>query len=622
MKKVIVLGAGYAGVLTAKKLEKKAKKANQEVEITLIDKNPFHTMLTELHEVAACRVDDSSIRIDLKKIFAGRNVNVVLDNISKVDYAQKSLAGQTKNYSYDYLVVATGCKPTYFGIPGAEEHGFPLWSYDDSIRLRDHIQEQFRNASAEIDPEKKKAMLNFFVVGGGFTGVEMAGELGEYSPIICKKYGIDPKDVQIHLIDFLDRIMPVIPKKITDKAMRRFEKIGVDVKLKTKVVSLGDGSIEYEGEDGKRVKALTNTVVWGAGTEGSEVAQAAEGLGLEPKTRGRIRTDKFLRSENDKNVYVAGDNMFYIPEGEKTSVPQMVENCEHCAGVIATNLLTQLSGQEPTVVYKPAFHGAMVCIGGRYAITHGGLPGKFFGMPSLFAGAAKHFINIIYFMQVLGWNKVGSYIWHEFMTIRNCRSITGGHFSNRSPTFLLMPLRFFTGNIFIYYFYRRFADASGSWFETDHLTPYFESLRRVFPTLIDINIFDQFSLKMFGGAGGYMHILFQATPISWFMETFVIASPSHIMFWQALIVITTLLIGLALVGGWFTTLASVYVIIYALVYMVTGGLSLANMWLIFAGIALMFGGGRSLSIDYYFMPWLKKKWKNAGWVKKWYLYND
>jgi len=618
-KKVVVLGAGYAGVLAAKKLEKKARKASQPVDITLIDKNPFHTMLTELHEVAAGRVDESSIRIDLKKIFAGRNVNVVLDNIEKVDYKRKRLTGAAGAYDYDYLVVATGCKPTYFGVKGAREHGFTLWSYEDSVRLRDHVQAMFRDAAAETDPAKKKTMLNFYVIGGGFTGVEMAGELAEMAPYACKKFGIDPSEVSIHLIDALDRIMPVIPKKITDKAMRRFKKMGVNVALNAMVVGLGDGSIEFKTEDGKIVTDETRTVVWAAGTEGSEIALAAGELGLEPGTRGRIRTDKFLRAENDKSVYIGGDNMFYIPEGEDQSVPQMVENCEHCAGVIAANVLSAAAGKEPTAEYKPAFHGAMVCIGGRYAITHGGLPGRFFGMPSFFAMCAKHFINIIYFVQVLGWNKVGSYIYHEFFTIRNQRSIVGGHFSNRSPSFLSFPLRFFLGNFLIYYFYRRLTFG---WFDVNVLGPYFDSLRRVYPTLVDISLWNQFRFMLFGGEGGYMHLLFQTTPVSWFMETFVIASEAHIMFWQWAIAITTLLVGLALVAGLFTTVASAYVVLYSAVYALVGGLSIGMMWLPFAAIALMFTGSRSLSLDYYVMPWLKKKWNNVRWVRKWYLYND
>lgn len=618
-KNIVVLGAGYSGVLIAKSLAKKIKKQKIEnVEVTIIDKNPFHTMLTELHEVAACRVDESSIRIDLKKVFAGRKVNVVMDTITEADYANNRLIGKTDSYNYDYLVMASGCKCTYFGVKGAQENAFPLWSYQEAVNLRDHIQKMFTQAASETDPERRKALLTFYVIGAGFTGVEMAGELAEYAPIICEKFNINKEEVRIFCVDMADRIMTFLPDKARNRAMRRLEKTGVDVLLKTNVTNVGTDRIEFT-LNGQEKYDVTNTVIWAAGTEGSDIAFKSEALGLVPRTRGRIQTDKYLRSQEHPNVYVAGDNMFYIPEGETAPVPQMVENCEHCAPVIAGNILEELNGGKPSNEYKPKFHGAMVCIGGRYGTAYGGLPGKFFVQPSFFAMLAKHFINFIYFFQVLGLNKVISYIQAEFFTIRNKRSFLGGHFSNRSPSFLLFPLRFFTGNMFIYYFYRRFV---GGWFHEDMLTPFFDNLRRVFPTLVDIPLFGWLRVMMFGGEGGYMHVLVQARPVSWFMETFVIASQSQIMFWQGFIVITTLLVGLALISGTFTTLASIYVIIYAMVFMVTGGLSLANMWLIFAGIALLFSGSKTLSVDYYLMPWLKKKWKNCPWVKKCYLFID
>jgi len=614
--KVVVLGAGYAGVLTAKKLA--AKKTGRPVEITLIDRNPFHTMLTELHEVAAWRVDESSIRIDLKKIFAGRRVNVVMDNIEKIDFAEKTLHGNAGSYGYDRLVLASGCKPTYWGIPGAEEHGFPLWSYDDAVRLREHIMAMFRGAAVETDPAKRSAMLNFYVIGTGFTGVEMAGELAEFVPFACEKFGIDRAEVKIHLLDTLDRIMPAIPKKITDKAMRRFAKTGVSVKLETCVVNLALGRIDYDAGAGV-VSDSTRTVIWAAGTEGSDIALSSGSLGEEPGTKGRIRTDKFLRAENDNNVYVAGDNVFYIPEGETLPVPQMVENCEHCAALIAVNIAGEADGLPPQKEYRPEFHGAMVCIGGRYGIAHVGRPGRFVGLPSFIAMLAKHFVNMIYFVQVLGWNKLGSYIYHEFFTIRNRRSFVGGHFSNRTPSFLLVPLRLFTGVFFLYYAYRRYTLG---WLETDVLGPYFESLRGVFrPSLFEFELWNQFRFSLFI-LNDHVHVWFQAMPFSLFIETFVLASEAHVMFWQGVIVVTTLLVGLALVGGLFTTLASFFVVAYAGAYILSGGLPFANMWLPFAGIALMFSGGRTLALDYYFMPWLKKKWKRVGWVKKSYLYND
>nr|MCR5157390.1 FAD-dependent oxidoreductase [Butyrivibrio sp.] len=169
MTKIVVIGAGYAGVLATKKLEKKLRKKKliDSCEITLIDKHPYHTMLTELHEVAACRVGEESIKMNLDQIFAGRKVNVVLDTVTKVDFEKNVVTGKNADYGYDYLVVAAGSKPTYFGVEGAEQYSYKLWSYDDAVKLRDRIHDCFRLAADETDPARKKELLSFYVVGAG-----------------------------------------------------------------------------------------------------------------------------------------------------------------------------------------------------------------------------------------------------------------------------------------------------------------------------------------------------------------------------------------------------------------------------------------------------------------------
>src|SRR5690606_3764926 len=139
MKRIVVLGGGYGGVLTTKKLAKLLKR-HRDYRIMLIDKKPYHTLLTELHEVAANRVDEASIKIELKKIFAGfSNVDVVLDEISNIDFENQKLKSEIATYSYDYLVIGTGSKPIFWGIPGAEEYSLTLWSYEDTMKLKEHI---------------------------------------------------------------------------------------------------------------------------------------------------------------------------------------------------------------------------------------------------------------------------------------------------------------------------------------------------------------------------------------------------------------------------------------------------------------------------------------------------
>lgn len=649
MKRVVILGAGYGGVLTAKKLAKKIKKQglSNEIEITIIDKNPFHTMLTELHEVACQRVDEDSIKISLSKVFAGRKVNVVLDEIQNIDYDKKRLTGKCSSYDYDYLVLASGSKPTYFGVEGAKENTFPLWSYKDAIRLREHIPEMFRQASCELDPDKRRELLTFFVVGAGFTGVEMAGELAELVPSLCEKYEIDRKDVRLVNVDVLERSCMIFPPRLSNKVEARLAKMHVDVMLKTNIVKVTENSIDYKKGD-KIISERTSTVVWAAGVEASDISSAGSKK-IGQGARGRIQTDAQLRAVNNKSIYAAGDNISYIPEGEKTPVPQMVENCEQSADVIANNLMSDLLGKNEYEDYKPQFHGVMVCVGGRYGVAHVGLPGKFFSLASFFAMFAKHFINIIYFIQVLGFNKIASYVYHEFLTIRNKRSFVGGYFSNRSASFMLVPLRMYLG---IFWIVEGFKKINQGWFSTYKLYDFINSANQFFNGILNPGTSDAVTAAtseaatttVAASAGTvlinfnilnlvriiYVHasdyaIKVQVGLVDLFTNKLLLRNNGVnglSGFLQIFIVVSEILIGLALIGGLFTTISSAYSLVLQMLFLTTTGIYMATWWMVFASIAMMFGAGRVFSLDYYVMPFLKSKWKKLKFVRKWYIYND
>jgi NADH dehydrogenase len=223
-RNIVIVGAGYAGVLTAKKLAKRLKKT-PDVRITIIDRHPYHTMLTELHEVAANRIPENHVRISLKKIFAGRNVDVKLDTITGVDYDKKTVIGRTGSYKYDYLVVACGSRPTFFGTPGAEEFSYKLWSFDDAVLLKHHVEDVFKDAVSETNLEQRRKLLTFYVVGAGFTGVEMVGELAEWVPLLCDEYELERGEVKIVNVDMLDRVVPTFPEHVSAKADRRLRKM-------------------------------------------------------------------------------------------------------------------------------------------------------------------------------------------------------------------------------------------------------------------------------------------------------------------------------------------------------------------------------------------------------------
>lgn len=654
MKKIVIVGAGYSGILTAKKLEKKLRKQNKnsEYEITLIDKRPFHTMLTELHEVAAWRVEEDSIKIDLKQVFAGRKVNVVLDQVESIDYDTKKIHGAVGEYDFDYMVLASGSKPTFFGVEGAKENSFTLWSYEDAVILREHIVQKFRDAAVCTDLEKKKKMLTFYIVGAGFTGVEMAGELAELVPSLCERFHIDRDAVTIVNIDALDRVCAVLPERLSGKVQKRLEKMGVEVRLKGQICGVGADYIVCKTNDVQE-QYPADTVIWTAGIEGADLAASSKEIG--DAGRGRIQTDEYLRSDKHKNVYIAGDNIFYIPQGEERPVPQMVENAEASADTVAHNLVCDLTGKGEMEKYAPKFHGVMVCVGGRYGVANVGMPGKMFPLPSFLAMFAKHFINIIYFIQVLGWNKIFSYMKHEFFTIRDSRSFVGGHFSNRSPSFMLVPLRLFLGAIWIH---EGIVKVGEGWLSSPKLVAFFNGANQLYEsilypgsavadaastasTVVDTVSAASGATDSVAAAGellGYLDIFgwikfifvhtsdyafkIQIPAMDWVINKFVLPSDNMQMIFQIVIVVSEILIGLALLGGLFTTLSAGYSLILQAMFLTSTGLYMSSWWMLFAGIAMLFGAGRVFSLDYYVMPWLKKGWKKAKGPKKWYIYHD
>lgn len=608
MKQIIVLGGGYGGVLTAKKLANQLKKQS-DIRITLIDRKPYHTLLTELHEVAAGRVNEDSIKIDLKKIFAGfRNVDVVLDEITNIDFGKRALHSDSRVYPYDYLVIGTGSKPTFFGIPGAEEHAFTLWSYEDAIRLRERFSDMFREAVKERNPEVRKELLTFVVVGAGFTGVEMIGELAEYVEELCEEFTVARADVNLHVVDMAPKILPILPDKLIKKAERHLKKLDVQVTTGSKIsgvkanaVCLGDKEI------------ASRTVIWTAGVEGSDLVGNAD---VVQQGRKRILTNDKLQAVDHPNVYVVGDNIFFIPEGEERPVPQMVENAEQAAPLIAHNIVADIRNQ-PKKSYKPAFHGTMVSIGSRYGVANVGMPGRMFPLTGFFAMLVKHLINMLYLSQVAGFNKVYSYMLHEFFHINHRRSFLGGHFSKRSPNFWLVPLRIFVGAM---------------WFIEgwDKLKKIMENPSEIF--LIPAPVIDGTSgaSEAWESAGAAV----EALPVPGFIESIVEGS-MDLMFYtsdggftalayvfQTGMVLAELLFGACLIVGLFTAVSSVVTVAMSAMIWVSGMASQEILWYIAGGIALIGGSGSTLGLDYYVLPYLKRWWKKVPFVRRWYLYAD
>ncbi len=612
-KHIVVLGGGYGGILTAKKLAKKFKK-DQEVKITLIDKNSYHTMLTELHEVAAVRVPEDAVRINFDKVFAGRKVNVVLDTVEKIDFENNVIDGKNTCTKYDYLVIGTGSKPTFFGNKGAEENAFRLWSYEDAVRIKHHMLEVFGKASVETDKLSRKRLLTFVVIGCGFTGIEMIGELAEWREKLCHQFSILEEEVRLIVVDMLPKVLPQFKDKLINKTTKRLEKMGVEILLNSAIVDVQPNFIEID----KIGKVETNTVIWAAGVEGSELVESISDNKLEKVPRHRIQTDEYLRAKGRKNVFVVGDNIFFVPEGKDKPVPQMVENAEHSASTVAKNIVATINGGE-LKKYTPEFHGAMVSIGGKYGVAQVGTDKKQFVFSGFIAMLIKHVINFTYFVKVAGFHKLWVYCVQEFFHVENNRSFLGGHFAKRSPNFWLVPLRLFLGVMWIL----------EGW---EKLLKIIADPDKIFllASKIDVNAAASAWEETAEAVSTWGEALpvpeFVTNIVNWSMDLIFYTSSGEFTalagVFQLVIVLAEIAIGLCLLGGLFTALASIASVALGAMIWMSGMAPFEMLWYMIAGIAMIGGSGSTFGLDYYVLPFLNKKWKKLKFVKKWYLYTD
>jgi len=618
-KKIVILGGGYAGTFAGKLLHKKFKK-DDSVSITLIDKKPYHTLMTELHEVAGNRTDEDSVKVDLKKIFAKRKVDVVLDKITGIDFEKQTLSSADETYAYDYLIVGVGAEPCCFGIEGVKEHAFMLWSYEDAIRIKEHIRNMFHLASQEKDPEKRKALLTFVVVGAGFTGIEMIGELADWKRPLCKEFNIDISEVRLIVMDALDSILPTFPENLANKAARKLNRMGVEILLDsplsgvtTESLSIGDLVIP------------SHTVIWAAGIQSNEFVSK---LGVTVGRRGRAQVNEYMQSVDHSNVYFVGDNSYFEEEG--VPVLQVVEAAHQTAENAVHNIWAEITGKEKEP-FKSNIRGFMVSVGSRYGVANLGAknPTALSGWVAMFI---KHMINVVYLFTISGFNRVWTYAMHEFFHIKDRRSFVGGHFSKASPNFWLVPLRVFLGVMWLIEGLNKLpkiianpnniflipqpvidgvSSASGAAVEaTSSATPAaVEGAAEAVEQLVALPV-PEFIEKIVAKS---MEMFFY-TPDGGFTTLATV--------FQTGMVIAEIVVGLMLIGGLFTAFGSILSIAMCLMIWSSGMAPMEILWFGFAAIATIGGSGSTFGLDYYILPWLKKQWKKIGFVKKGYLYID
>jgi NADH dehydrogenase len=310
--RVVIIGSGFGGLFAAERLKR------APVDVTVIGRTSHHLFQPLLYQVATGILSEGEIAPPTRDVLRHqRNTNVVLGEVTAVDLEAKTVTSRVIDHevvrSYDSLIVAAGADTSYFGHDEWALAAPGLKSIDDALELRGRILGAFEMAEIEDDPEARKAWMTFVVVGGGATGVEMAGQIADLSCHTLRSNfrHIDPADARILLVDALPRVLTQFDARLSAKAKARLEKIGVEVHLGVRVTGVDEHGVELSSEDpsiGERIEARTK--VWAAGVHGSPLgAMLATQAGLELARGSRVPVESNCSLPGHPEVFVVGDMM-------------------------------------------------------------------------------------------------------------------------------------------------------------------------------------------------------------------------------------------------------------------------------------------------------------------------
>ncbi len=400
--KVIIIGAGFGGLRAARTLAN-----NDHVDVLLIDQHNFHCFQPLLYQVATAGLEPEQIAYPVRAIIRRwQNVRFLMARVEGIDRSNRTVQTTCGAFEYDHLIIAAGGRTNFFNLPGVAEHGFGLKTLADAERLRNHILTTFERAAYEDDKQRLKAMRTFVVVGGGPTGVEMAGALYELvRNVLTRDYrDLNMNDVRIILLEATDQILAMLPPQLQRKALKRLEQMGVEVRLNTAVVQASDTTVELK--DGTQIPSYT--LIWAAGIRGVELANTLEDALVRG---GRLKVRSDLRLADDPHVWIIGD-LAFIDSGTQP-LPQVAPVAIQQGATAARNILAQESGQA-TTGFTYVDRGTMATIG-RHAAVARIFGISLWGYPAWLIWLVVHLMSLIGFRNrvVVLINWAYNYIFYE-----------------------------------------------------------------------------------------------------------------------------------------------------------------------------------------------------------------
>lgn len=380
-KRVVIIGAGFAGLELAKKL------INKTIDVVVVDRNNYFTFQPLLYQVAMGGLEANSVAFPYRQLFRkADNIQFRMAEVELVDTTHRILHTDNGTLRYDYLVLACGSQPNFFGLN--DQPLFPLKSLPNALDMRNWIFSKLEAASKTYRSKKRSEMLNIVLVGGGPTGVELAGSLGELKKVIVPKDypNLDPSSIRIILIEGKDQLLPAMSEDSGKKAQEYLEKLGVEVHLNQLVDQFEGDEIELDGE----VIHCSN-MIWTAGVKGS----APIGFEGEQNKNERIKVDEFNKVLGYNEVYAIGDLAAMTsqdyPQGHPMLAPVAIQQGKH----LGNNLKRKLKGKS-LLPFKYKDKGTMATVGRNKAVVEMG-PIKFQGFLAWIAWMGLHLFTLVGF---------------------------------------------------------------------------------------------------------------------------------------------------------------------------------------------------------------------------------
>jgi len=414
---VVIVGGGFGGLYAAKSL------AKANVNVTLIDKRNFHLFQPLLYQVATGALSPADISSPLRSVLSkSKNTKVLLGEVHEIDPVEQNVKVGDEAIPYDTLIVATGAKHSYFGKDQWEEFAPGLKTVEDAIEMRRRIFTAFEAAEKELDLEKRRAYLTFVVVGGGPTGVELAGAIAELAHQTLKEdfRNIDTSETKILLLEGLDRVLPPFSPELSHKGAIALTKLGVTIQTKTLVTNIVNDVVTIkQGDEVKEICA--KTVLWAAGVKASPLGKVlTELVGAECDRAGRVMVEPDLSIKGHSNIFVVGDLAHFAHQNNKP-LPGVAPVATQQGEYVAKLIKKRLSGATlPAFKYRD--WGSLAMIGQNSAVVDLG----FIKLTGFIAWVFWLFIHIYFLIEfdskvlvMIQW------VWNYFTRNRGARLITG-----------------------------------------------------------------------------------------------------------------------------------------------------------------------------------------------------